>query len=161
MSNIVSFIVVAAAASPTQIPLTPSAPTATNENIVVADLSTAGSSAPASDVNLNLVALGAFDTSTETCSLGGNSVPLVRPASGTATQNICAFSVSGLDPSYVYTLTGPAPADITISATAPLGLGIVQVTLLVPSTAATGARTLFVQSPALDVTAATGALDVQ
>jgi hypothetical protein len=31
----------------------------------------------------------------------------------------------------------------------------------VPSAAATGARTLFIQNPALDVTAATGALDVQ
>jgi hypothetical protein len=76
-------------------------------------------------------------------------------------MNICAFSVSGLDSSYVYTLTGPSPADVTISATAPLGLGIVQVTLLVPSAAATGARTLFVQNPSLDVTAATGALEVQ
>jgi hypothetical protein len=58
-------------------------------------------------------------------------------------------------------VTGPSPSDVTISATAPLGLGIVQVTLLVPSTAAAGARTLFVQNPALDVTAATGALEVQ
>jgi hypothetical protein len=42
-----------------------------------------------------------------------------------------------------------------------LGLGIVQVTLLLPSAAATGARTLFIENPALDLTAATGALDVQ
>jgi hypothetical protein len=161
VSNSVSFVVVAAGTAATQIPLTASAPAATSKNIVVADLSTAGSSAPASDVNLNIVAIGTFDTSTNTCTLGGSSVPLVRPVSGTATENICAFSVSGLDSSYVYTLTGPTAPDVTISAIAPLGLGIVQVTLLVPSTAATGARTLFVANPALDVTAATGALEVQ
>jgi hypothetical protein len=161
VSNTVPFVVLAAGGTATKIPLTPSAPSATGENIVVADLSTAGSSAPASDVDLNIVAMGVFDTSTNTCTLGGSSVPLVRPTSGTATENICAFSVSGLDSTYVYTLTGPAPSDITISATAPLGLGIVQVTLLVPSTATTGARTLFIENPALDVTAATGALDVQ
>jgi len=161
VSNSVSFVVVAAGTTATPIPLTPLAPTATGENIVVADLSTAGSSAPASDVDLNIAAIGTFDTSTNTCTLGASSVPLVRPASGTATESICAFSVGGLDSSYVYTLTGPTPVDVTISATAPLGLGIVQVTLLVPSTAAIGARTLFVQNPALDVTAATGALEVQ
>jgi hypothetical protein len=161
LSNTVSFVVVAAAAVPTQIPLTPSTPAAAGENIVVADLSTAGSSAPASDVNLNIVAIGAFDTTTETCTLGGSSVALVRPASGASTENICAFSVSGLDPSYIYTLTGPVAPDVSISAAAPLGLGIVQITLLVPSAAAPGARALFVQNPALDTTAATGALEVQ
>jgi hypothetical protein len=161
VSSSVSFVIIAAPTTPAQIPLTAANPTATGENIVVADLSTAGSSAPASDVNLNIVGIGTFDTSTDTCTLGASSVPLMRPASGTATMNICAFSVSGLDSSYVYTLTGPSPADVTISATAPLGLGIVQVTLLVPSAAATGARTLFVQNPSLDVTAATGALEVQ
>jgi hypothetical protein len=109
---------------------------------VVADLSTAGSSAPASDVDLNIVAIGTFDTSTDTCTLGASSVPLVRPASGTSIQNICAFSVSGLDSSYLYSVTGPSPSDVTISAVI-------------------GARTLFVQNPALDVTAATGALEVQ
>jgi hypothetical protein len=161
VSNAVPFVVLAAGGAATQIPLTASAPAATGENIVAADLSTAGSSVPASDVDLNIVAMGAFDTSTNTCTLGGSSVPLVRPATGTATENICAFSVSGLDSSYIFTLTGPATPDITISATAPLGLGIVQVTLLVPSTAATGARTLLIENPALDITAATGALDVQ
>jgi len=161
LSNAVAFVIVTPGITPTRIPLTPSAPAATSENIVVVDLSTAGLSTPAADVSLALVAIGAYDTTTETCALGGNSVPLLPSASGTATQNICAFSVSGLDPSYIYTLTGPLPADITISATAPLGLGIVQITLLVPSAPVTGARTLFVQNPALDVTAATGALDVQ
>ena len=50
---------------------------------------------------------------------------------------------------------------MTIVAEQPLGFGIVQLTLQVPSTAVPGARTLFIQNPALDLTAATGALVVQ
>jgi len=112
-------------------------------------------------VNVNVIAVGPFATATNTCTLAGGPVALLRPATGTATENLCAFSVSGLDPSFVYTLTGPIPADVAIVAEQPLGFGIVQLTLQVPSTAVPGARTLFIQNPALDVTAATGALVVQ
>ncbi len=160
-SNTVQFVVIAATSGTGTIPITPSSPSATGIDIVVADLSTAGSSAPASDVNLNVIAVGPFATATNTCTLEGGPVVLPRPATGTATENLCAFSVSGLDPSFVYTLTGPNPADVTIIAEQPLGFGIVQLTLQVPSTAVPGARTLFIENPALDVTAATGALVVQ
>jgi hypothetical protein len=160
-SNTVQFVVIAATSGTGTIPITPSSPSATGIDIVVADLSTAGSSAPASDVNLNVIAVGPFATATNTCTLEGGPVVLPRPATGTATENLCAFSVSGLDPSFAYTLTGPSPADVTIVAEQPLGFGIVQLTLQVPSTAVPGARTLFIQNPALDVTAATGALEVQ
>jgi len=160
-SNTVQFVVVSAGSSGGTIPITPSTPSATGINIVVTDLSTAGSSAPASDVNVNVIAVGPFATATNTCTLAGGPVALLRPATGTATENLCAFSVSGLDPSFVYTLTGPIPADVAIVAEQPLGFGIVQLTLQVPSTAVPGARTLFIQNPALDVTAATGALVVQ
>ncbi|MGO9641021.1 MAG: hypothetical protein ACLP1Y_06945 [Candidatus Acidiferrales bacterium] len=160
-SNTMQFVVVAAGSSAGKIPLTPSSPSASGINIVVADLSTAGSSAPASDVNLNVVAIGPFATATNTCTLGGGPVVLSRPATGTATEDVCVFSVSGLAPSFSYTLTGPNPADVSIVAEQPLGFGIVQLTLEVPSTAVPGARTLFIENPALDVTAATGALEVQ
>ena len=70
--------------------------------------------------------------------------------------------MSGLDPSYIYTLTGPSPNDISVVVgEAPLGLGIVQLTIQLSSTTATGARTLFIQNANLDVTAATGAIDVE
>ncbi len=160
-SNLAQFVIVAAGSNGGAIPITPSSPSATGMDIIVVDLSTAGSSAPASDVNLNVIAIGPFATATNTCTLAGGPAVLVRPATGTATENICAFSVSGLDPSFVYTLTGPASADVIIVAEQPLGFGIVQLTLQVPSTAVPGARTLFIQNPALDLTAATGGLEVQ
>jgi hypothetical protein len=143
------------------IPLTPSAPSASGENITVVELSTNGSSSPSSDVSLDVVAVGVYQPLTGTCSLNGGPVTLLRPASGTATYNICAFSVSGLDPSLAYTLSGPSPGDVTISGKAPLGLGIVQLTLLVPSTALPGVRTLFIQNANLDTTAGSGAIVMQ
>lgn len=160
-SNLAQFVVVANGSGGGTIPITPSSPNATGVDIIVVDLSTAGSSVPAGDVNLNAIAIGPFATATNTCTLEGGAVVLPRPATGTATENVCAFSVSGLDPSFTYTLTGPTPADVILVAEQPLGFGVVQLTLQVPSTAVPGARTLFIQNPALDVTAATGALVVQ
>jgi hypothetical protein len=71
------------------------------------------------------------------------------------------FSVSGLDPSFTYTLTGPSAPDITIIGLDPLGLGILHIELLVPATAATGPRTLFVENPEKDEAAASGAIEVR
>jgi len=160
-SNSVPFVVAAAGGTGSPIPITPSSPSATGMDIIVVDLSTAGSSEPASDVNLAVIAVGPFVAATNTCTLEGGPVALPRPASGSAAETICAFSVSGLDPSFTYTLTGPNPADVSIVSEQPLGFGIVEITLQVPSTAVAGARTLFIQNPALDLTGATGALVVQ
>ena len=141
--------------------LTPSAPDATGKDIVVVDLSTSGSSLPADNVNLNILSISAFQPVTGTCTIGGGPVTLVRPASGTATVHLCASSVSGLDPSLVYTFSGPTSNDIAIVGKEPLGLGIVHLTLIVPSAAQTGARTLFSENSNHDVTAASGVLDVR
>ena len=97
----------------------------------------------------------------EACTIGGGHVTLLRPATGTATAHLCAFSVSGLDPSLTYTLSGPPSNDIVIVGKEPLGLGIVHLTLAVPSTAQTGARTLFIENANRDLTAASGALEVR
>ena len=86
---------------------------------------------------------------------------ILRPATGTATADLCVFSVSGLDPSYTYTISGPAVPDITISNREPLGLGIIHLTLQVPATAAAGPRTLFVENPNEDEAAGTGAIEVR
>jgi uncharacterized protein YjdB len=160
-SNSVAFVVVPISAGVAVIPLTPGAPVAAGMDITVVDLSTDGSSSPSQDVNLNVVAIGPYDTATGSCTLGGGAVALLPPASGTATADLCAFSVSGLDPSFTYTLTGPSPNDITIVGEAPLGLGIVHLTLQISSTAQPGARTLFIENSNFDVTAATGAIDVR
>jgi hypothetical protein len=161
LSNTVSFVVLAPGTGPETIPLTPSAPSVTGMDIVVVELSTNGGSGASGNVSLNVAAIGQFVPATSTCILGGNPVVIVRPATGTGTADLCAFSVSGLDPSFTYTLTGPAVPDIVITNREPLGLGIVHLTLQVPSTAVPGPRTLFVENPDLDMTAATGAIEVR
>jgi hypothetical protein len=80
---------------------------------------------------------------------------------GSAAVSICALSSSGLDPSEAFAVSGPSPADIVVAGAEPLGLGIIYLQMDVPSAAQTGARSLFVQNANLDLSAATGALDVQ
>jgi predicted secreted protein len=161
LSNTVNFIVVPATSGVGEIALTPGAPNVTGKDIVVTDLSTDGSSSPLEDVSLSVAAIGSFQPATDTCTLGAGAVSFVLPASGQAISDICVFSVSGLDPSYSYTLTGPSPNDMSVVGEAPLGLGIVDLTLQLSSTTASGTRTLFIQNASLDITAATGVLRVQ
>lgn len=158
-SNAVSLIVALTNPSDEIISLTSSSPAATGKDIVVVDPTTAGISSPGNDLDLNVAALGAFSTTNNSCALGGNPIPLQRPASGTATADICLFSQSGFDTSMTYTVSGPG--DITVISKQPAGLGIIHLTLQIPATAATGARTLFIQSTNLDKTAASGALEVR
>jgi hypothetical protein len=162
LSNAATFIVVAAETNGADtILLTHDAPNVTGKDITVVDLSTTGSSVPSQNISLNVVSVSPFQPATGNCTLAGGPVPLVRPASGMATAHLCAFSVGGLDPSLTYTLTGPSPNDIIIVGKEPLGLGIVHLTLAVPSTAQAGARTLFIQNANRDLTAATGAVEVR
>jgi hypothetical protein len=105
--------------------------------------------------------MGAFSAATSSCVLGGSSVVIQRPASGTATADLCVFSVAGLSPSFNYTLSEPPSPDLAIINRAPLGLGIVHLTLQVPAAAAPGSRTLFVQNPDLDLAAGSGSLEVR
>jgi hypothetical protein len=50
---------------------------------------------------------------------------------------------------------------VAVIAKQPAGLGIIHLTLQIPATAEPGARSLFIQNANLDLTAATGALEVQ
>lgn len=161
LSNTVTFVVAAQGSTPVPIPLTPGSPASSGDDIIVVDLSTNGDSGAPGNVSLNIAAIGPYNTAMSSCTLAGSPVVLQRPASGTATADLCVFSVSGLDPSFTYTISGPATPDITVSARAPLGLGIVHLTLQVPSTAAVGPRTLFVENPEKDVAAGTGSLEVR
>ncbi len=154
-SNVVELVVAQPNISDASISLTSAAPEASGQNIVVVDPSTAGISTADDDVDLDVAALGAFSTATNACSLGGNPVTLLRPASGSSTADLCLFSESGLDASMTVTISGPG--DITVIAEQPAGLGILHVTLLLPANASPGPRTLFIQTTNLDKTAATGA----
>jgi hypothetical protein len=158
-SNAVALIVAPVNASNTVIALTAASPTASGNNIVVVDPTTAGVSAEGNDVDLNVMALGMFSTASNSCNLAGNPVPLARPASGTTSFNICLFSESGLDTSMAYWVSGPG--DVTVISTQPAGLGIIELTLQVPASALPGARTLFIQSTNLDEAASSGSLVIQ
>ena len=161
VSNTVAFVIVPASGPMGRIPLTPGAPAATGEDIVVTDLSTNGSSLPPEDVSLSVAAIGVFQTATNDCTLNGGPVTITLPSSNPATSSICAFSVAGLAPSYLYALTGPSPNDMSVVSEVPLGLGIVGLTLQFSNTTASGARTLFIQDASLDLAAASGAIDMQ
>jgi len=157
-SNTVALVVAAPNVSDEVITLSIAAPAATGKDIVVVDPTTAGVSAPGNDVDLDIGALGQFNTATNACTLGGNAIPLQRPVNGSSTADVCIFSQSGLDTSMTYTVSGPG--DIAVVSKQPAGLGIIHLTLQVPSTAAPGARTLFVQNTNLDRTAASGGFEV-
>lgn len=157
-SNTVVLIVVPPNVSDEVIALTSGAPAATGKDIVVVDPTTAGVSAPANDLDLNVGALGQFNTATNSCTLGGTAISLLRPASGVATADICLFSQSGLDTSMTYTVSGPG--DVAVIAKQPAGLGIIHLTVQIPASASPAARTLFIQNSNLDKTAASGVLEV-
>jgi hypothetical protein len=158
-SNTVALAVVSPNGSDASIALTNSSPAAGGEDIVVVEPSTAGVSVPGDDVDLNIAALGNFSAGTNTCTLAGNPIVLVRPASGAITVDVCAFSQGGLDTSMTYTVTGSG--DVAVVAKQPAGLGIIHLTLQLQSAAQPGARTLFIQNTNLDKTAASGAFEVQ
>ena len=157
-SNVVSLMVALPNRSDEVITLSSASPNATGKDIVVVDPTTAGVSVPGNDLDLNIAALGQFITANNSCTLGGSAIPLQRPASGTATADICIFSQSGLDTSMTYTVSGSG--DVAVISKQPAGLGIIHLTLQVPANAAPGARTLFIQNTNLDKTAASGVLEV-
>ena len=161
LSNLETFVVLAPGSGTGAIPLTPSAPTSVGNDIVVVELSTNGGSGAAANVSLNIAAIGAYSPAISSCALGGSAVIIQRPATGTGAADLCVFSVSALDPSFTFTVSGRPTPDITVSNREPLGLGILHLTLQVPSTAAPGLRTLFVQNPESDKAAGTGAFEVR
>ncbi len=157
-SNVVSVIIVTPGSSDALISLTSSAPVASGKDIVVVQPTTAGLDVGGASLDLNVAALGTFVTATTTCNLGGNPLPLQRPASGAVAADVCIFSQSGLDTSMAYTVSGPG--DVLVIAKQPAGLGIIHLTLQIPANAIPGARTIFIQNNNLDKTAATGVLEV-
>ncbi|HVS74095.1 MAG TPA: hypothetical protein VHE23_01620 [Candidatus Acidoferrales bacterium] len=158
-SNGVSVVIVPLGGADNVIALTPSSPSASGKDIVVVEPTTAGISQSGASVDLDVAALGVFSVPNNSCALAGNPLPLQRPASGVSTLDLCVFSVSGLDASMSFTVSGAG--DVTVIAKQPAGLGIIHLTLQISSTAAPGARTLFISNTNLDKTAASGALEVQ
>lgn len=161
LSNTLAFVVLAPGLGTGTISLTPSAPISLGNDIVVVELSTNGGSGAAGNVSLNVAAIGPYTRATSSCVLGGSPVIVQRPAAGTGTADLCVFSVSALDPSFTYAISGPPVPDITVIHREPLGLGILHLSLAVPATAAPGPRTLFIENPEGDMAAGTGAIEVR
>jgi hypothetical protein len=160
-SNIVSFVVAQDFPAPDVIALTEAAPSASGKDIIVVEPSAAGSPVPQADVVLTIAAMGVFSVTNNSCTLGGAPVVLPRPASGTAVVDICVFSVSGLDSSMTFTVTGPGAPDVIVVGKQPLGLGIIDLTLSISSSAVAGPRSLLVQNANKDKAVATAALVVK
>jgi hypothetical protein len=158
-SNIVNLVIVAPDSGEEIVTLTSSSPAATGKDIVVVEPTSAGLDTSDANLDLEVAAIGLFTTSTNTCTLAGNPIPLVRPSSGTAAADICLFSQAGFDTSMSYTISGSG--DVAVIAKQPAGLGIIHLTLQIPASAAPGARTLFIQNANLDRTAASGALEIR
>ena len=158
-SNTVQLVVVLPNSSEDVISLTSSAPNANAKDITVVEPTTAELDSDSSNLDMEVAAIGAYVTSTNTCYLAGNPIPVTRPANGTAAADICLFSQAGFDTSMSCTISGPG--DISVISKQPAGLGIIRLTLQIPATAAPGARTLFVQNANLDRTAASGVLQIQ
>ena len=161
LSNTQIFVVLAQGSGISIVPLTPSAPTSTGNDIVVVDLSTNGGSGSAGNVSLSLAAIGAYSPSTGSCTLAGSPVVIHRPVSGNGNGDLCVFSVSGLSASFSFSVSGPATPDIAVINREPMGLGILHLTLSIAATASVGARTLFIENQNGDLAAGTGALLVQ
>lgn len=161
LSNTQQFVVLGPGTGASVIPLTPGWPTSAGNDIVAVELSTNGGSGAPGNVDLTVGAMGAFSAAASTCVLQGNPIVISRPAAGVATADLCVFSVSGLSPSFNYALSGPSTPDIAIINRAPLGLGIVRLTLQVPATSAPGPRTIFVQNSDWDLAAGTGTIEVR
>jgi hypothetical protein len=159
LSNIVALVVAAPGATEDVISLTSATPAISGKNITAVEPTTAGVDNSSVSFDLNVAAIGVFNTSTNACNLAGNPIPLARPASGTIAADICLFSQSGLDTSMAYSISGPG--DVAVISKQPAGLGIIHLTIQIPSSALPGARTLFVQNANLDKTAASGVLEIQ
>jgi len=158
-SNVVQLVIVLPGTVDDVIALSSSAPAAANKDITVVEPTTAGIDTNDDNLDLNVAAIGTFSTTNNSCNLGGNPIPLLRPASGSIAADICLFSQAGFDTSMTYTVSGPA--DVAVIAKQPAGLGIIHLTLQVLATAAPGSRTLFIQNANLDRTAAAGVLQIQ
>jgi len=160
-SNQVDLIVVPRVTSEEVIPLATTTPTALGKDIIVVEPSTSGISSSQADADLNLLAVGLFNSATSTCLASASPVVLRRPASGTTQFDLCAFSSVALTSGSSFTLTGPTPGDVLFVLVEIIAGNFARITLEVASTTQKGQRTLFLENANRDKAAATGAVEVR
>jgi len=158
-SNSVQLVLVSPNSSGDVIALASSAPAATAKDVTMVQPTTARLDSDSSNLDMELAAIGTYVTSTNTCNLAGNPIPLARPANRITAADICVFSQAGSDTSMSYTISGPG--NIAVVSRQPAGLGIIHLTLQTPARATPGARSLFIQNANLDRATAAGVLEIQ
>lgn len=159
LSNPVSVVVLAPPTLPGTISLTSSSPLITGANIIVTEPTTAG--ATPSPVNVDFA--GPMSPDGSTCTIQGSPIAVTRPASGSASVNICVHG-NYLDPTFTYTFTSPASGgDIGVVPSTLAGLfpNLIELTLTFSGTTVPGVRSLFITTPNGDVAVATGLLEVK
>jgi hypothetical protein len=124
-----------------------------------------------SNLPLNQEVLGVALASQLTCPYGtvvGGPVTITRPTSGTAQFIVCAVgdSLLSADPveQYWVSLSGPDPPDILVTnppVARPVGSGGLQTTLIVPSNAAPGRRTLVIRDTRSNLAVAAGGVIIK
>lgn len=160
LSNPVPFVIVPFDVSEDSIALSSSLPSATGEDIVVVEPTTAAASAP---INVNFIGLL---TGGNTCGAQASPLAITRPVSSSETTSICVQG-DGLDPTFTYAFTGPSAAPggsnigVTASAIAGLFPGTIELDLQITSTTLAGLRTLTITTLNNDRAVATGMLEVQ
>jgi hypothetical protein len=161
LSNAVNLIVVAPATTETIITLDPNNPVASGQDIEVVEPTTAGTTGA---LQVNATTIGVVIPGV--CSSRNTPISIPRPASGSLDVQICIsgpFVGPQLQTNFNYSISGPSPADITISNVRLFGgaSGIIEMTLTVPSTAQTGPRTIFVENLQKEKSALVGAVDIK
>ena len=109
---------------------------------------------------VTLLLFGPIDTGTNTCNVSESTITLARPSSGSTAYSIC-LAGNGLDPSFTYSIVGSQSSDVTVSSPQSFAGSLVEITLTISSTAATGPRTLVVTDPNNDRAVLSGAIDVE
>jgi len=155
LSNPVPFVIAPFDASVDTISLTSAQSVATGEDVIVVEPTTAGESSP---INVDSIGLLTNDS----CGIQGSPLTVSRPSSGSTVVSLCVHG-TGLDPTFTYAFTGPAIADIGVTASAITGLfpNTIELDLQLSSATLPGVRTLFITTLNNDRAAATGMLEVQ
>ena len=78
-SNLISLVVVPPSTTEDVIVFSNSAPGATGKDITVVEPTSAGLDSPDSNLDMEVAAVGVYVSSTSTCNLAGNPIPLPRP----------------------------------------------------------------------------------
>ena len=156
LSNPVTFMIVPFTVSAKILALSSAAPSATGILFTVTEPTNAAAASPLSVQSIGFLAGG------NNCTIGAAPLEVTRPASGAETVSLCIYG-SGLDPSFVYSFSGPSGGDIPVTAKSVTGIfpGTIELDLQISNATLPGLRSLFIANLNNDHAAASGMLEIQ